>query len=150
MLTQNVEAVAAGGLPAPESKDGWDRTEGQIFLQTALLKTTSAHEMFNQAYSRINFENILEFLLMSRTFPRAIIASLLQIEFSLRCLAGEQKGFFVNAAQKKVQRLLLETRHIDINALLTEPGGLNKYLDDLQIRLNEIGTEITNTYFTAA
>lgn len=150
MLTQGAAADTAGRATAQDSKDGWDRTEGQIFLQMALLKTTSAHEMFNQAYSRINFENILEFLLLSRTFPRAIIASLLQIEFALRCLAGEQKGFFVNAAQKKVQRLLLETRHIDIASLLAEPGGLNKYLDNLQIRLNEIGTEITNTYFTAA
>ncbi len=122
--------------------------EGQIFLGLALLKATSAHEMFNQAYSKITVENILEFLLLSRTFPRAIIASLLQIEFALRCLAGEQKGFFINAAQKKVQRLLLETRHIDVGTLVG--GGLNAYLDNLQVRLNEIGIEITNTYFTAA
>lgn len=122
--------------------------EGQIFLGLALLKATSAHEMFNQAYSKITVENILEFLLLSRTFPRAIIASLLQIEFALRCLAGEQKGFFINAAQKKVQRLLLETRHIDVGTLVG--GGLNAYLDNLQVRLNEIGIEITNTYFIAA
>lgn len=122
--------------------------EGQIFLGLALLKATSAHEMFNQAYSKIAVENILEFLLLSRTFPRAIIASLLQIEFALRCLAGEQKGFFINAAQKKVQRLLLETRHIDVGTLVG--GGLNAYLDNLQVRLNEIGIEITNTYFIAA
>ena len=122
--------------------------EGQIFLGLALLKATSAHEMFNQAYSKITVENILEFLLLSRTFPRAIIASLLQIEFALRCLAGEQKGFFINAAQKKVQRLLLETRHIDVSTLVGQ--GLNAYLDNLQVRLNEIGIEITNTYFIAA
>lgn len=122
--------------------------EGQIFLGLALLKATSAHEMFNQAYSKITVENILEFLLLSRSFPRAIIASLLQIEFALRCLAGEQKGFFINAAQKKVQRLLLETRHIDVGTLVG--GGLNAYLDNLQVRLNEIGIEITNTYFIAA
>lgn len=122
--------------------------EGQIFLGLALLKATSAHEMFNQAYSKITVENILEFLLLSRSFPRAIIASLLQIEFALRCLAGEQKGFFINSAQKKVQRLLLETRHIDVGTLVG--GGLNAYLDNLQVRLNEIGIEITNTYFIAA
>lgn len=122
--------------------------EGQIFLGLALLKATSAHEMFNQAFSKITVENILEFLLLSRTFPRAIIASLLQIEFALRCLAGEHKGFFINAAQKKVQRLLLETRHLDVAMLVG--GGLNAYLDNLQVRLNEIGIEITNTYFTAA
>lgn len=122
--------------------------EGQIFLGLALLKATSAHEMFNQSYAKITVENILEFLLLSRSFPRAIIASLLQIEFALRCLAGEQKGFFINAAQKKVQRLLLETRHIDVGLLVG--GGLNAYLDSLQVRLNEIGIEITNTYFIAA
>lgn len=121
--------------------------EGQIILGLTLLRATSAHEMFNQAYPRITVENILEFLLLSRTFPRAIIACLLQVEYALRCLAGEQKGFFINSAQKKVQRLLLETRHVDITSLLGQ--GLNAYLDNLQIRLNEIGTEITNTYFTA-
>lgn len=122
--------------------------EGQVFLAMAILKATSAHEMFNQSHAKISVENILEFLLLSRTFPRAIIASLLQIEFALRCLAGEHKGFFINAAQKKVQRLLLETRHIDVASLAG--GGLNAYLDNLQVRLNEIGIEITNTYFTAA
>ena len=81
--------------------------EGQIFLGLALLRATSAHEMFSQSYAKITVENILEFLLLNRTFPRAIIASLLQIEYALRCLAGEQKGFFINTAQKKVQRLLL-------------------------------------------
>jgi uncharacterized alpha-E superfamily protein len=122
--------------------------EGQIFLGLALLKATSAHEMFNQSFSKIAVENILEFLLLSRTFPRAIIASLLQIEFSLRNLAGEQKGFFINSAQKKVQRLLLETRHIDVATLIG--ANLNAYLDGLQLRLNEIGIEITNTYFKSA
>ncbi len=122
--------------------------EGQIFLGLALLKATSAHEMFSQSYAKITVENILEFLLLSRTFPRAIIASLLQIEYALRCLAGEQKGFFINTAQKKVQRLLLETRHVDIAALVGQ--SLNGYLDNLQVRLNEIGIEISNTYFSAA
>lgn len=121
--------------------------EGQIILGLTLLRATSAHEMFNQAYPRITVENILDFLLLSRTFPRAIIACLLQIEYALRCLAGEQKGFFINSAQKKVQRLLLETRHVDVSSLVGQ--ALNAYLDNLQIRLNEIGTEITNTYFTA-
>jgi|JI10StandDraft_1071094.scaffolds.fasta_scaffold122567_3 uncharacterized alpha-E superfamily protein len=122
--------------------------EGQIFLGLALLRATSAHEMFSQSYAKITVENILEFLLLNRTFPRAIIASLLQIEYALRCLAGEQKGFFINTAQKKVQRLLLETRHIDIAALVGQ--SLNGYLDNLQVRLNEIGIEISNTYFSAA
>jgi len=122
--------------------------EGQIVLWLALLRATSAHEMFNQAHARITSENILDFLLLSRTFPRAIIACLLQMEYALRCLAGEQKGFFINAAQKKVQRLLLETRHVDVTSLVGQ--ALNAYLDNLQVRLNEIGTEITNTYFTAA
>ncbi|HMV35932.1 MAG TPA: alpha-E domain-containing protein [Turneriella sp.] len=122
--------------------------EGQIVLGLALLRATSAHEMFNQAHARITSENILDFLLLSRTFPRAIIACLLQIEYALRCLAGEQKGFFINAAQKKVQRLLLETRHVDVASLVGQ--ALNGYLDNLQVRLNEIGIEITNTYFTAA
>jgi len=122
--------------------------EGQIFLGLALLRATSAHEMFSQSYAKITVENILEFLLLSRTFPRAIIASLLQIEYALRGLAGEQKGFFINTAQKKVQRLLLETRHIDVAALVGQ--SLNGYLDNLQVRLNEIGIEISNTYFSAA
>lgn len=125
-----------------------EKADAHVHLALALLKATSAHEMFNQAYARINTANILEFLLLSRTFPRAIIATLLQIEYALRCLAGEQKGFFINAAQKKVQRLLLETRHIDVTSLTG--AQLNAYLDNLQVRLNEIGIEITNTYFTAA
>ncbi len=130
----------------PEVQAHWN--EGQLFLAQSILKATSAHEMFNQAYARITVENILEFLLLNRTFPRAIIASLLQIEFALRSLTGEHKGFFINAAQKKVQRLLLETRHSDIPSLVGP--SLNAYLDNLQVKLNEIGIEITNAYFTAA
>lgn len=144
-------AGAAANVSAPVAKhnsEGLERSEGQILLGLAILKATSAHEMFNQAFARITVENILEFLLLSRTFPRAIIASLLQIEYALRHLAGEQKGFLINPAQKKVQRLLLETKHSDV-ANLTGPA-LNAYLDNLQVKLNEIGIEIGNTYFTAA
>ena len=130
----------------PEVQAHWN--DGQLFLAQSILKATSAHEMFNQAYARISVENILEFLLLNHTFPRAIIASLLQIEFALRSLSGEHKGFFINAAQKKVQRLLLETRHSDIPSLVGPV--LNAYLDNLQVKLNEIGIEITNAYFTAA
>ncbi len=130
----------------PEIQAHWN--EGRLFLAQSILKATSAYEMFNQAYAKITVENILEFLLLNRTFPRAIIASLLQIEFALRCLTGEHRGFFTNTAQKKVQRLLLETRHSDIPSLVGP--ALNAYLDNLQAKLNEIGIEIANAYFTAA
>lgn len=120
----------------------------EMILGFALLKATSAHEMFNQIHARISAENILEFLLLSRIFPRAIIACLTQIELALHSLIGEQKGFHINPAQKKVRRLLLEMRHADTGSLAGE--NLNSYLDNLQVRLNEIGEEISKTYFNAA
>ncbi|MCS6971904.1 MAG: alpha-E domain-containing protein [Leptospiraceae bacterium] len=119
-----------------------------LILSFAVLRATSAHEMFSQAYPRVSAENILDFLLLSRTFPRAVTACLLQIEYALRSLALEQKGFFINKAHKKVKQLLLELRHTDVSRLVGDQ--LNAYLDNLQMRLNEIGDEITRTYFVSS
>lgn len=125
----------------------------RIYLSLALLKATSAHEMFNQVHAKVTAENILDFLLLNRTFPRAIVACLLQIEVGLRSVAGEQKGFFINPAQRVVRRLLLELKYVDIAGLMQEvsPGQLKlmPYLDDLQLRLNSVGAEISNAYFGA-
>lgn len=123
-----------------ETEDGTD-----LLQWVSLLKSASAYEMFTQQYLKFTAENIAEFLLLHRNFPRAILFCIKQLEISLRPVSQHQGGYSLNSAERKVQRLLLELRHTTIDSVFEE--GLHNYLDRLQKQLNEIGAVIEQTFF---
>lgn len=110
----------------------------------ALLKSASALEMYRKRHGRIVPATVVSFLLFDPEFPRSIVYCIRNSLGSLRLLTSspdtvaEQRLFALQAdfeAREKAQGPLLAA------------GGLHAFLDGFQVRLNEAGAAIAETFF---
>ena len=114
---------------------------------TALLKSVSAFNMYRRAYGKIVPQNIVEFLLMNRYFPRSIWFSINQAEKSLAFLSDHPvNGNGTNPAAKKMGMLRSEIEFADINDIFMK--GLHEHLDETQKKINQISDTIYTNFFT--
>ncbi len=112
----------------------------------ALLRSASAFEMYRQKYGIILPNNVVEFLLLDRQFPRAVLSCLTRAESSLRAITGTPEGSFRTAPGQRLGQLRSELAYARVDEILA--NGLHEYLDRCQCRLNEIGDSIQQTFFT--
>ena len=113
----------------------------------AVLKSASAFEMYRKSYGRISPYQIAQFLILDREFPRAIRYSLIQAEQSLHAISGTEVWSSHNLAEKKLGLLRSELDYADIHEIFS--SGLHEYLDNIQLRLNEVGDAIYRTFFNS-
>lgn len=111
----------------------------------AVLRSTSALEMFRKQYHHISPDNIIDFLVLDREFPRAIHYCLVQAQESLHALSGTPAGTFRNPAEQHMGQLRAELAYIGVQQILHQ--GLHEFLDALQTKLNLIGDGIFETFF---
>lgn len=111
----------------------------------ALLRSTSAFEMFRKDYGRITPKGVVDYLLLNRFFPRAIHHCLLTARKSLHAISGTEIGSFRNQAEKHLGQLCSELSFASIDEVIG--SGLHEYLDSLQAKINDVGTEIHETFF---
>ncbi len=111
----------------------------------AVLRSTSALEMFRKQYHHISPDNIIDFLVLDREFPRAIHYCLVQAQESLHALSGTPAGTFRNPAEQHLGQLRAELAYIGVQQILHQ--GLHEFLDTLQTKLNLIGDGIFETFF---
>lgn len=114
----------------------------------ALLKSASALHMYRRRHGRISPENVAEFLLLDRYFPRSVHFCLLQAEQSLREVSGSSREAFSNRAEQLLGRLRSELDYMHVRDVFAR--GMHEFIDDLQSRLNQIGDAITETFFIGA
>jgi uncharacterized alpha-E superfamily protein len=107
---------------------------------SALLRSTSALNMYRSAHGRLSPNRIAEFLLLDPDFPRAVRHCCDVAERSLRFITGTPMRTFVNSAEKKLGRLRSELDYTSIDDVMQE--GFHEFIDRLQIRLNEVGEAI--------
>lgn len=112
---------------------------------TALLKSVSAYDMYRKKYGKLTPSGIAEFLILDTEFPRSILECLISAENSLIALSGSAVGFS-NTAQKKLGALKSQLEYADINDVINQ--GMHEYLDDIQRKLNDISSEIYNSFFS--
>ena len=112
----------------------------------AVLNSVSALEMYRQKYPRITPREVSEFLLMDREFPRAIHYCLIKGAQSLRAVMGTPLGSYQNAAEQRIGRLCSDFDYTSIEEIVDT--GLHQYLDDFQIKLNQLGESIHDTFFS--
>ncbi|MFI5305045.1 MAG: alpha-E domain-containing protein [Nitrospiria bacterium] len=112
---------------------------------SALLKSSSALEMYRKHYGPITPSHVAEFLLLNQTFPRSIRYCLIKAQESLQAITGSKLGTFFNTAEKRLGRLRGELDYSDINEIITD--GLHEFLDEFQTRLNQVGDAIFETFF---
>ena len=64
---------------------------------------------------------------------------------SLHAVTGTPARRFANPAERSLGRLVAELDYTDVADVIR--AGLHGFLDSLQDRLNDIGDEITGTFF---
>lgn len=114
-------------------------------LWGALLRSTSAFEMYRKQYGRIKPERIVDFLVLDPDFPRALHHCLIVAELSLRNISGTMRGRFTNRAEKVLGRLLADLDYLQVEEITDQ--GLHEFFDHFQSRLNRVGEAVHDTFF---
>lgn len=111
----------------------------------AVLRSTSAFEMYRKRHGRISPRGVVEFLLLNREFPRAIHFCLLGARDSLHAISGTPLSTFRHAPEKLLGQLCADISYADLDEIIN--AGLHEYLDEFQTRLNQVGSGIIDTFF---
>lgn len=114
-------------------------------LWTALLRSVSGHEMFRRRHGRILPAKVVDFLVLDREFPRAVLFCLLRAEEALLAISGTPMGTFRNDAEKCLSRLRSGLAYSTVQDIIAR--GLHEYLDELQTGLNKAGEAVFRTFF---
>ncbi|MDB5103548.1 MAG: hypothetical protein JWP91_1237 [Fibrobacteres bacterium] len=114
-------------------------------LWAALLHSVSGYEMFRRRHGRILPEKVVDFLVLDREFPRAVLFCLERAEECLLNLSGTPMGSFRNNAEKQVSRLRANLAYTNVEEVISQ--GLHEFLDNLQNGLNQVGEGIFETFF---
>lgn len=116
-----------------------------LLYWTALLKSCGAFQMYRIAHQRFDPALICRFLILDRAFPRSIRYCLIQAEQSLHAISATPIHTFTNAAEKQIGPLRSDLEYKEIEDILAL--GLHEYLDNMQIRLNNIGAAVQEAFF---
>jgi len=111
----------------------------------AVLKSVSAHDMYRKIFHRISPKQVADFLIFDPEFPRSIRHCIANAIFSLHKITGTPQGSARNRAEKILGRLQADLDYTDIDEVIE--FGMHEYLDSLQVRLNQVGEEISTTFF---
>lgn len=109
-----------------------------------LLKSASALEMFRKRHGRISPRRVAQFLVLDTEFPRAINYCLNAAQESLHTISGGRIGTFSNPAEQRLGLLCSRLNFSTIEEIVSV--GMHKYLDEIQIELNQIGDAIYETF----
>lgn len=117
-----------------------------LLIWSAVLKSVSAFNMYRQQYKSLKQENIIEFLIKDRDFPRAICHSIKKAEYAIYRISGTRpQDSYSNEAEKAISQLKHEIDFTENSEIIKY--GLHKYLNDFQVKNNNIDQEIFKVYF---
>jgi len=111
----------------------------------AVLRSTSALEMYRKRYQDLSPDRIAEFLLLDREFPRSLHYCLIKADESLHAVSGTPIGTFCNPAEQHLGQLRAELAYAQVKAIIG--AGLHEFLDAFQTKLNLVGDSIFTTFF---
>lgn len=114
---------------------------------SALLRSASALEMYRQRHGRILPASVVQFLVLDREFPRAVLYCLTKANESLHAISGSAMGGFANPPEQQLGQLRAELAYASAQEIIE--GGLHEFVDDLQQRLNAAGASISEAFFAA-
>ena len=111
----------------------------------ALLRSAGALQMYRQTHGKITPQDVVDFLVLDRDFPRSVLHCLASADHALHAITGTDAGTFASSAEQRLGKLhahLAYTRPDEIVA-----AGMHEFLDDLQGRLNAVGGAVHETFF---
>ncbi len=112
---------------------------------SAVLRSASAFEMFRKENNRITPRSVADFLIFDSQFPRSIRHCISKAKICLHRISGASNGSYHNVAEKRLGRLEADLEYTDIDEVIQQ--GMHEYLDNLQVRLNEVDSAIGITFF---
>lgn len=126
---------------------GMEESREASLQMIAMLRLCSAFEAFHKAHSQMEIDRIVAFLLLDTEFPRAVRFCMQRVSRSVTQISRDTKRQTqtLNGPQRVIGRACAELEYLDIKEVLGE--RLDTYLDQLLLRINQVGDEITRTYF---
>jgi uncharacterized alpha-E superfamily protein len=112
---------------------------------SAVLKSVSGFEMYRKKYGRISPRDIVDFLVLDRSFPRAIHHCIHGADECLHAITGTPMGSFRYPSEQLMGSLRAELDFASVDRIID--NGLHEYLDDLQVKMNAIGDNLTRDFF---
>jgi uncharacterized alpha-E superfamily protein len=112
---------------------------------SALLRSASALEMYRQRHGRIVPHGVVEFLVLDREFPRAILFNLTKANEALHSISGTPLGSFTNPGEQRLGQLRSHLAYLTAAQIVAT--GLHEFIDDFQERLNLVGAAVYDTFF---
>jgi uncharacterized alpha-E superfamily protein len=111
----------------------------------AVLRSASAFEMYRKQNARISPNGIVDFLLFNLEFPRAVRYSLSGARQSLHAISGTPLGQFRTSPERLLGQLCSELAYQSVEEVVN--NGLHEFIDQLQTKLNQVGSGIHETFF---
>jgi uncharacterized alpha-E superfamily protein len=111
----------------------------------ALLKSTSGYEMYRKSHHRISPQDVAQFLIFERDFPRSIQFCLIQAEKSLFQITGGIAGRWGNPAERNLGKLRSQIDFMTIEEIMQ--SGLHEFLDQTEVQINQVGECISQKFF---
>ena len=116
----------------------------------ALLRSCSAFEPYRRASAgRLDVSHVIEYLLLDREFPRAVLFCL-NLSQQILDAIGEASTLTPkpDSPRRTLGRLSADLEYMDIREILGE--NMDPFLDNFLIRLNMIGDDIARGYFNTS
>ncbi len=111
---------------------------------TAVLKSVSAFEMFRKSYSSVTPQNVTEFLLLNREFPRSLMFCLNQMDYSLKQITKNYPDTGLRAS-RRLGKLRAELDFTTIGEIIS--GGLHESIEAFQLKMAGFGQAIYQDFF---
>lgn len=111
---------------------------------SALLHSVGGFEMYRRQYHQIMPQRIIQFLILDRFFPSAVMHCIDQANLSLHAITGCPVDAFTNEAEQKLGRLRSDLAFMRVEEIIGK--GLHEFIDSLQTRMNEAGQAIFTTF----
>ena len=138
ILDLRYESLPEKGMPKTVSQE--DALEW-----AAILRSCSAWDAYKSIHgAEVSPRLVAEFLLFNEDFPRSVRFCVSELNKALRKMSGVPEGKFCNNAEKLAGRLVAEIQFSTIDEVFE--GGLHDYLDQLQCKLNDIGSALFEAY----
>lgn len=112
----------------------------------ALLKSVSAYQMYWRQMARIEPQHVVRFLLQDEFFPRSVRYCVNRAMVELRHIVGNMPNAEERLPIEHFENLCRALEGASVDRILAE--GLHEFVDGLQVGLNELHSEINNTFFS--
>lgn len=120
-------------------------SEARSHAWVAMLKSVAAFEFYKRQYSQIEPQKVSELMLLDARHPRSVRYNIGQLQNSLLSISGSVPGTYANEAERLTGRLHERLTYDRIEEIFDR--GLHNSLTELQKTCQEIGEQITRTYF---